>query len=70
MRVIDLSGPDGNAFHLIGIASSFCKQLQDVDPVKFDKKEIVEDMMSGDYKHLIETFEFYFSPFVTLTNKP
>lgn len=57
---IDLTGPDGNAFTLIGIAANLAKQLS------LDKKAIQSEMMSGDYEHLVSTFDKYFGEFVTL----
>ncbi len=57
---IDLTGPDGNAFNLIGIASNLAKQLD------LDKKKIREEMMSGDYENLIKVFDKHFGEFVTL----
>ena len=40
---IDLTGPDGNAFMLIGRANKLAKQLG------LDKAKIQAEMMSGDY---------------------
>lgn len=60
---IDLTGPDGNAFVLLGIASDFARQLQ------FDDREtqqLLDDMQSGDYDHLVEVFDKRFGHFVTL----
>jgi hypothetical protein len=57
---IDLTGPDGNAFVLMGMASKFAKQLG------LNKDEIISDMMSGDYEHLLEVFEKHFGNYVTL----
>ena len=57
---IDLTGPDGNACNLIGIASNLAKQLD------LDKKKIREEMMSGDYENLLKVFDKYFGEFVTL----
>ena len=57
---IDLTGPDGNAFVLLGYAKNFARQL-DLD---FD--EIREEMTSGDYENLLEVFDSYFGSFVTL----
>lgn len=57
---IDLTGPDGNAFVLIGYASRLSKQLG------LDSKQVTTEMMSGDYEHLLQTFEKYFGDFVTL----
>jgi hypothetical protein len=58
--VIDLTGPDGNAFVLMGYASRFAKQLGK------DDKAIREEMMSGDYEHLLEVFDREFGEFVVL----
>ena len=57
---IDLTGPDGNAYVLIGYASNLAKQL------KKDENAIKEDMQSGDYEHLIEVFDREFGDYVTL----
>ena len=58
--VIDLTGPEGNAFVLLGYAKQYAKQL------KFDEKKIVNEMMSGDYEELLETFDRYFGDYVIL----
>ncbi len=60
---IDLTGPEGNAFILLGYASRFAKQLG------FTEEESIklrEKMMSGDYENLIETFDDHFGDVVTL----
>ena len=57
---IDLTGPEGNAFVLLGYASKFAKQLG------LDSKTIQKDMMSSDYEHLVEVFDKHFGTFVTL----
>ena len=57
---IDLTGPDGNAFVLLGYAKNFARQL-DLD---FDI--IREEMTSGDYENLLEVFDSHFGSFVTL----
>jgi hypothetical protein len=57
---IDLTGPDGNAFVLIGTASKLAKQLG------LDSKVIETEMMNGDYEHLVNTFDKHFGHFVTL----
>ena len=58
--IIDLTGPDGNAFALMGYAMRFAKQLGK------DGKAITNEMMSGDYENLIEVFEREFGDFVIL----
>ena len=57
---IDLTGPDGNAFFLIGTASNLAKQLG------LDRNSIKEEMMKGDYENLVNVFDKYFGNFVTL----
>ena len=58
--IIDLSGPDGNAFALMGYAKRFATQLGlDPDP-------IITDMKSGDYDHLVEVFTKQFGELVTI----
>jgi hypothetical protein len=57
---IDLTGPDGNAFVLIGTASKLARQLG------LDGKAIQTEMMKGDYEHLVATFDKHFGHFVTL----
>ena len=58
--VIDLTGPDGNAFALMGYASRFAKQLD------LDENVIRKEMMSGDYENLLQVFDNYFGSFVIL----
>lgn len=57
---IDLTGPDGNAFVLLGYASSYAKQLG------LDNNKIQEEMKSGDYENLVNTFDKYFGKIITL----
>jgi len=57
---IDLTGPDGNAFVLIGTAGNLAKQLG------LDAKAIREEMMKGDYENLVNVFDKHFGDFVTL----
>lgn len=60
MIEIDLTGPQGNSFFLIGTASNLAKQLG------LDSKKIQTEMMTGDYENLIKTFDKYFGKFVIL----
>jgi hypothetical protein len=57
---IDLTGPQGNAFFLIGTARNLAKQLGK------DSKEITNRMMSGDYENLLKIFDEEFGSIVTL----
>ncbi len=58
--IIDLTGPDGNAFALLGFAKNFANQLG----LEFSK--ISDEMTSGDYENLIQVFDKYFGSFVIL----
>lgn len=58
--IIDLRGPQGNAYSLIGLAIGFSRVLG------LDKDKIVEEMKSGDYENLIRVFDSYFGNFVIL----
>ena len=57
---IDLTGPQGNAFVLLGYASQLSKQLD------IDKEKVLSEMKSGDYENLVSVFDKYFGKFVTL----
>ena len=56
--VVDLTGPDGNAFALMGLASRLAKQLGIKSPTA--------EMMSGDYENLLEVFDKNFGDHVIL----
>ena len=61
--VIDLTGPEGNAFVLLGYAQKFAKQLG------YDREEIDElksKMQSGDYENLVQVFDDHFGQYVIL----
>lgn len=58
--VIDLTGPDGNPFVLLGTAKKLAKQLD------IESKPILDEMMSGDYEKLISTFDKHFGFYVDL----
>ena len=60
---IDLTGPQGNAFFLLGTASKLGRQLG------WDRDEIeilLRQMKQGDYENLVNTFDKYFGNVVTL----
>jgi hypothetical protein len=65
-REIDLTGPDGNAYFILGTAQSLCRQLKEVDSERYDNKRIQSEMMSGDYENLIQVFDSYFGDYVDL----
>lgn len=59
-KVIDLTGPDGNAFALMGYAQRFARQLD------LDSTQICEEMMAGDYENLVAVFDKYFGDYVVM----
>ena len=65
-RVIDLQGPQGNAFALMAQADDFLRQMGRRD----EFRAMRTDMMSGDYDNLIRIFEENFGEYVTLVGKP
>ena len=62
-QVIDLTGPDGNAFVLLGTAMKLCKQI---GISSSRTKEIMDEMKSSDYENLIQLFDKYFGKLVDL----
>jgi hypothetical protein len=58
--VIDLTGPQGNAFFLLGTAKDLTHQLN------LDWTSIYGEMTSSDYENLIQVFDKYFGDFVIL----
>jgi len=58
--VIDLTGPEGNAFALMAHASNFARQLG------LNKNKIITEMKSGDYENLVLVFDKYFGDYVIL----
>ena len=64
VMTIDLDGPNGNAFYLLGTAQQLAKECG------LDDVMITEEMQSGDYMNLVKTMDKYF-PFVVFeTNNP
>lgn len=57
---IDLTGPDGNAFVLMGIAKNLARQL------KLDGEMITQEMMLGDYEDMLQTMENYFGELIIM----
>lgn len=56
---IDLTGPDGNVFYLLGLAKRWSADLgKDWDAIK-------ADATSGDYEHTLAVLEREFGEYVT-----
>ena len=60
---IDLMGPEGNAFCLLGIARENFKRSGFTDEFIADA---MTEMTSGDYYHLLNTFDMYLHDTFTL----
>jgi hypothetical protein len=57
---IDLTGPEGNAYYLLGLASKLSKQLGK------DPSDILNKMRSSDYENLLKVFDDEFGSVVDL----
>ena len=55
--VINLDGPDGNAFALMAYAKLYAR---DVGYASDEIEYMVAKMRSGDYKNLVKVFDEYF----------
>jgi hypothetical protein len=55
--IIDLDGPDGNAFVLLGIARNLATQSgYSIEEIQ----KLIDDMRSGDYEYLLEVLDEHF----------
>jgi hypothetical protein len=61
--IIDLAGPQGNAFALMGTAKNLGKHI---GMKKEDLNLLIERMTSGDYENLLLEFDKAFGAFVIL----
>lgn len=55
---VDLTGPEGNLYVLLGYAKQWAEQLG------LDYKKIIAEMKSGDYENLVAVMEREFGEFV------
>jgi hypothetical protein len=63
-NVIDIDGPDGNAFALMGIGANYLKRY-----LGYTKDEIDDfrnEMMAGDYENLLLVFDKYLGDYFDL----
>ena len=58
--VIDLTGPQGNAFYLMAQAGRYARQLG------LDESAVINEMKSGDYENLVQVFDRHFGEYVIL----
>ena len=58
--VIDLTGPQGNAFYLLAQADRYARQLG------LDSNTIINQMNASNYENLVQVFDRYFGEYVIL----
>ena len=58
--VIDLTGPQGNAFYLLAQADRYARQLG------IDSNTVINQMNASDYENLVQVFDRYFGDHVIL----
>jgi hypothetical protein len=56
--IVDLTGPDGNAFALLGMAKKWARILS------LDFNSIEDDALSSDYEHLLSVLDNHFGDYV------
>ena len=61
-QVIDLDGPDGNAFVLLGIARGVLRKGGSNEYCEL----VLKEMQSSDYNNLVKTFDKYLGEYFTL----
>jgi hypothetical protein len=67
MVEIDLTGPDGNVFYLMGVAKKLTRTLNERRGNDFlNWRNIQTDMMSDDYEHAIDVLEENFGHLIIL----
>ena len=67
MVEIDLTGPDGNVFYLMGAAKKLTRTLNERRGNNLlNWRDIQTDMMKGDYDRAIEVFDKHFGHIVIL----
>lgn len=62
-NIIDLRGPQGNAFYLLGLAKRIGQEL---DWHESKIQEMLTDMKSGDYENLLHRFDQEFGCIFTI----
>jgi hypothetical protein len=60
---VDLTGPKGNAYYLLGLARNLSRQLGHSE---FKRECIIDEMTLADYECLLHTFDREFGTLVTL----
>jgi hypothetical protein len=64
---IDLTGPDGNVFHLMGVAKTIGQLLNQRRGAEYlDIPALLTDMLSNDYEHAINVMEKNFGHMIIM----
>ena len=63
-NVIDIDGPDGNAFMLMGIGANFLRKNLGYTEDEID--DFHDEMMAGDYENLLLVFDKYLGDYFDL----
>ena len=63
---IDISGPDGNVFAIMGAYKNYARQLKHS---RQHQEKIIEEMMSGDYDNVLDIFERELGTVITLIGR-
>ena len=61
--VVDLTGPEGNAFALMALAKDIGRKI---GYSREEINEMISDMMSSDYDHLVQVLDDHFGDFITI----
>ena len=60
---VDLAGPEGNAFYLLGLAAKLSRKLK----MSHEQEQAIQlEMTKSDYSNLIEVFDKHFGDYVIL----
>jgi len=62
MKKLDISGSKGNAFYVLSVAENLANQLE------YNTDEILSNMKSGNYEHLLREFNHWFDDVVQLVS--
>lgn len=63
---LDLTGPVGNAYALLGLAREWYDKGLSRKSKSVTREQLLEDMKSSDYEHLVKVFDLHFGHFVIL----
>ena len=64
--IIDLDGPEGNAYNLIGVANNLMRKGFGRNAYDRNITDVLKEMTSGDYNNLVKVFDKHFGDMVIL----